>query len=303
MENNSTLDENVFEESFKQALLNDNMRKIENAPSPEPVVIASIIPENQYKITLKKDVDTNIKDIHLYVENNDLIFENIFSINSEFWQDYKDKFMNNFDIFYDILVSTFIKKDNNNLTYNISEVAEVYITKTLNLYIKYETEFFGFDFNIILNKKKDVIDIQTDKIKSLETKIESLETKIESFETKIESFETKIESLCKIVDMMGPQYMRNIIGADKLYANYNFLGTMKHDPLPYCKLGRNVSLEPIKFINELQSCEKSHSTGGIYTVNENKEMDWNHNGNGADALVWSKTAWDLIKKDKQWNID
>ena len=28
--------------------------------------------ENQYKITLKKDVDTNIKDIHLYVENNDL---------------------------------------------------------------------------------------------------------------------------------------------------------------------------------------------------------------------------------------
>jgi hypothetical protein len=195
--------------------------------------------------------------------------------------------MNNFDIFYDILVSTLIKKNNNNLTYNISEVNEVYITKTLNLYIKYETDFFGFDFNIILNKKKDVIDIQIDKIESLETKIESLET--------------KIESLCKIVDMMGPQYMRNIIGADKLYANYNFLGSMKQDPLPYCQMMPNpVSLEPIKFINELQSCEKSHSTGGIYTVNENKEMDWNHKGNGADALVWSKTAWDLIKKDKQW---
>ena len=291
MEDNSILDENVFEESFKQALLNDNMREeMENAPSPEPVVIASIIPENQYKITLKKDVDTNIKDIHLYVENNNLIFENIFSINSEFWQDYKDKFMNNFDIFYDILVSTLIKKNNNNLTYNISEVNEVYITKTLNLYIKYETDFFGFDFNIILNKKKDVIDIQIDKIESLETKIESLET--------------KIESLCKIVDMMGPQYMRNTIGADKLYAKYNFLGSMKHDPLPYCQMMPNpVSLEPIKFINELQSCEKSHKTGGIYTVNENKEMDWNHKGNGADALVWSKTAWDLIKEDKQWNID
>lgn len=293
MEDNSILDENVFEESFKQALLNDNMREeMENAPSPEPVVIASIIPENQYKITLKKDVDTNIKDIHLYVENNNLIFENIFSINSEFWQDYKDKFMNNFDIFYDILVSTLIKKNNNNLTYNISEVNEVYITKTLNLYIKYETDFFGFDFNIILNKKKDVIDIQIDKIESLETKIESLET--------------KIESLCKIVDMMGPQYMRNTIGADKLYAKYNFLGSMKHDPLPYCQMMPNpVSLEPIKFINELQSCEKSHKTGGIYTVNENKEMDWNHKGSydGADALVWSKTAWDLIKEDKQWNID
>ena len=285
MENNSTLDKNVFEESFKQALLNDNMRKIENAPSPEPVVIASIIPENQYKITLKKDVDTNIKDIHLYVENNDLIFENIFSINSEFWQDYKDKFMNNFDIFYDILVSTLIKKDNNNLTYNISEVTEVYITKTLNLYIKYETEFFGFDFNIILNKKKDVIDIQ------------------------IESLETKIESLCKIVDMMGPQYMRNIIGADKLYANYNFLGTMSSCDLSHSKLGNIIpgyegaSLEPIKFINELQGSEKMHSTGGIFTVNHNKIMEWEHQGNGPDALVWSKTAWDLIKKDKQWNID
>ena len=290
MEDNSTLDENLFEESFKQALLNDNMRKeIENAPSPEPVVIASIIPENQYKITLEKDVDINIKEIYLYVENNDLIFENIFSINSEFWQDYKDKFMNNFDIFYDILVSTLIKKDNNNLTYNISEVNEAYITKTLNLYIKYETEFFGFDFNIILNKKKDEIDIQTDKIESLET---------------------KIESLCKIVDMMGPQYMRNIIGADKLYANYNFLGTMKHDSLPHSKLGniipgfQGASLEPIKFINELHGCEKSHSTGGKFIINENKEMDWDgHNGNGPDALVWSKTAWDLIKEDKQWNID
>ena len=248
---------------------------------------------------LKKDTDTNIKDIHLYVENNNLIFENIFSINSEFWQDYKDKFMNNFDIFYEILVSTLIKKDNNNLTYNISEVAEVYITKTLNLHIKYETDFFGFDFNIILNKKKDLIDIQTDKIESLETKIESLEVKIESFETKIESFETKIESLCKIVDMMGPQYMRNIIGADKLYANYNFLGSMSSNQVK----NFNISLEPIKFISELQSCEKSHSTGGIYTVNENKEMNWNHNGNGPDGLVWSKTAWDLIKEDKQWNID
>ena len=27
--------------------------------------------------------------------------------------------------------------------------------------------------------------------------------------------------------MMGPQYMRSIIGADKLYANYNILGTIQ----------------------------------------------------------------------------
>tara|TARA_Y100000389_G_C17099519_1_gene335209 strand:+ start:338 stop:457 length:120 start_codon:yes stop_codon:yes gene_type:complete len=35
MENNYTLGENVFEESFKQALLNDNNREMENAPSPQ----------------------------------------------------------------------------------------------------------------------------------------------------------------------------------------------------------------------------------------------------------------------------
>jgi len=275
---------------------------MEPEPSPETIIEAELVDNvPSYEINLKKDNENNITEIKLFIkEKTDKnIYEKIISINDDFWYEIKDKFQNNFDLLYVILESSLIKKTNDNLSYEI--ILENFIDPKLKLELHYNSELFGFKINIFLTKQKEKIDILKEENDDLKKRVETLEM--------------KVSSLCKIVDMMGPQYMRSIIGADKLYANYNFLGTMRSDSLGGSKLGNIIPgysgapTEPLKYLAELIGCENSHSTSGLFSIDGQKVMRWQTsertgpNNNPPDALVWSKTAWDLIKKDKQWNIN
>jgi len=268
---------------------------MEPEPSPATIIEAELVNESKFEINLKKDDEINIQ-IFIKDKTNEIVYEKIISINSNFWNEIKNKFQNNFNIFYIVLETALIKKTDNNLSSEI--IIEDFVIPKLRIELNYTSELFGFQINIFLKKQKEKIDILKEENDNLKKKVETLEG--------------KVESLCKIVDIMGPQYMRSIIGADKIYANYNFLGTISHDSLRHSKLEKIIPgyngapTEPVKYLDELTGCESSHSTGGEFIVNQKNEMEWNHGiigGNPPDALVWSKTAWELIKKDKKWNIN
>ena len=83
------------------------------------------------------------------------------SINSDFWNEIKSKFQNNFDIFYVVLESALIKKTNENLSSEI--ILENFVKHKLRLELHYTSELFGFKINIFLTKQKDKIDILKEK--------------------------------------------------------------------------------------------------------------------------------------------
>lgn len=274
---------------------------MEPEPSPETIIEAELIEnEPRYEINLKKDNESNIGEIQIFIKEktNEIIYEKFISINDDFWNEIKNKFQNNFNVFYVILESALIKKTNGSLYSEI--ILENFVKHKIRLDLHYTSELFGFDITIHLNKQKEIIDILKEENYDLKKRVESLEE--------------KVESICKIVDIMGPQYMRSIIGADKIYANYNFLGTISSNSLGNAKLHNLIPgysgapTEPVKYLDELIGCEKSHSTNGKFIVNKKNGMEWDNSnsprsGGLPDALVWSKTAWELIKKEKQWNID
>jgi hypothetical protein len=267
---------------------------MDSEPSPETIIEAELVDdEPTYEFNIQRDNEIDITEIKLFIieKTNHIIYEKIISKDSEYWNKIKIKFQNNFDIFYVFLECVLVKRTNDNLRYEI--ILENFINLKLELY--YTSELFSFKIDMLITKQKEKIDILKEENDELKKKVETLQE--------------KVESLCKIVDMMGPQYMRSIIGADKLYANYNLLGTIQRLHLNDSKLSKVIPgysgapAEPVKYLDELKGCEDSHSTGGEFSVNKRNEMEWKHSGNPPDALVWSKTAWELIKKEKQWDID
>ena len=275
---------------------------MEPEPSPETIIEAELV-ENvpSYEINLKRDSESNIGEIQIFIKEktNEIIYEKIISKNDDFWNEIKNKFQNDFNVFYVVLESALIKKTNNNLYSEI--IIEDFVIPKLKIELHYTSELFGFKINIFLTKQKEKIDILKEENYDLKKRVESLEK--------------KVESLCKIVDIMGPQYMRSIIGADKIYANYNLLGTISSNALGNSKLQKLIPeysgapTEPVEYLDELIGCEKTHSTNGRFLI-KGKKMEWDSNTtdprggqNPPDALVWSKTSWELIKKEKQWVID
>jgi len=271
---------------------------MEPEPSPETIIEAELVDdEPTYQVNLKKNNEINITEIQLFIreKTNQIVYEKIIVKDSDFWNKIKSKFQNNFDIFYVVLESALIKKTNDNLRAEI--ILENFNSK-LKLELHYTSELFGFKINMFLIKQKEKIDI-------LKEENDDLKKKVESLEEKLESLEEKVESLCKIVDMMGPQYMRSILSADTVYSNKNFSickyiemfnTTQLHAVIPNFN---GVTARPVQFLSKLLFEENKKCS---WKINDN-EMDWHNSGNPPDALVWSKTAWDLIKKDKQWNID
>ena len=282
---------------------------MEPEPSPETVIEAHPVDEPTYEVNIKKNNEINITEIQLFIreKTNKIIYEKIISINSDFWNEIKSKFQNNFDIFYVVLESALIKKTNENLSSEI--ILENFGKPKLRLELHYTSELFGFKINIFLTKQKEKIDILKEENDILKKKIESLEMKVESLESlldyKFGFIEEKIYSLCKIVDMMGPQYMRSIIGADTIYTSRGYINTKYIDVIGTTGLNsfipsfNGVSAEPIKFLTNVLNGEQK---SGAFEINDN-EIIKKYGGDSPDALVWSKTAWELIKKDKQWNID
>jgi len=264
---------------------------MEPEPSPETIIEAELVDdEPTYQVNLKKNNEINITEIQLFIreKTNQIVYEKIIVKDSDFWNKIKSKFQNNFDIFYVVLESALIKKTNDNLRAEI--ILENFNSK-LKLELHYTSELFGFKINMFLTKQKEKIDILKEENDDLKKKVESLEE--------------KVESLCKIVDMMGPQYMRSIISADTVYSNRGYINTKYIDV--YGTTGLNsmlpgfqgISAEPIKFLTNILNGEQK---SGVFEINDN-EIEKKNGGDSPDALVWSKTAWDLIKKDKQWNID
>lgn len=286
---------------------------MEPEPSPETIIEAELIDdEPTYEVNLKKNNEINITEIQLFIREkiNKNIYEKIISINSDFWNKIKSKFQNNFDIFYVVLESSLIKKTNENLTSEI--ILENLVNPKIRLELHYQSELFGFDITIHLNKQKEKIDILKEENNDLKKKVELLEKRIESLDTSlndtVDFMKEKIYSLCKIVDMMGPQYMRNSLTTMKLFSNIavpnpESLGTTKG----YIEgiFGHPVYLykDPIREIEGINISENCPSYTKHVSINQNK-IEYNHpDGKIIDTMLWSKTAWDLIKKDKQWNID
>lgn len=284
---------------------------MEPEPSPETIVQAELIDdEPTYEVNLKKNNEINITEIQLFIreKTNQIVYEKIIVKDSDFWNKIKSKFQNNFDIFYVVLESALIKKTNENLS------SEIIIENfNLKLELHYTSELFGFKINMFLTKQKEKIDILKEENNHLKMKLESLEQKIQSLENVLDSkftFIEKIESLCKIVDMMGPQYMRNSLTTMKLHTNMLYpkpesLGTS--GGVLESKLGHPVYLykNPIEAIDIINRSENDSCYSKFVSINKNK-IEYNNTGGGPrniDTMLWSKTAWELIKKDKQWNID
>ena len=207
--------------------------------------------------------------------------------------------------------SSLIKKTNDNLSSKI--IIEDFVKPKLRLELHYTSELFGFNITMFLTKEKEKIDILKEENNDLKKKVESLEEKIQSLENVLDSkfafIEEKIYSLCKIVDMMGPQYMRNSLTTMKLHSNIavpkpESLGTS--GGVLESKLGHPVYLykDPIEAIDIINRSENCPCYTKHVSINQNK-IEYNHPDSRKiiDTMLWSKTAWELIKKVKQWNID
>lgn len=283
---------------------------MEPEQSPETIVEAELIDdEPTYEVNLKKNNEINVTEIQLFIreKTNKIVYEKIILKDSDFWNKIKSKFQNNFDIFYVVLESALIKKTNENLSSEI--IIEDFVKPKIRLELHYTSELFGFNITMFLTKQKEKIDILKEENNDLKKKVESLEQKIQSLENILDSkftfIEKKTESLCKIVDMLGPQYMRSIISADTVYTNRGYINTKYIDVVGTTGLNsmlagfQGLSAEPIKFLTNILNGEQK---SGVFVINDN-EIEQKHGGELPDALVWSKTAWELIKKHKQWNID